>query len=459
MISNLEFCGQWVGVLQISRVETLRLVLEIDSSGVVSLISLDQGQKRIPASDGFSCESFLEISFASVHGCLKVHLISGDVLEGTWTQKSALPIRFIKSLPGESSSTLLVRIPLSDVLHRARQLCGSPAMVAGWWHSGISAFEVDGFRSATSETKVELDDLWHCGSITKAMTATMVARLVERGVFRWEDLVGDLFKDIAPEMNSAYRPATLLQLITGQSGLPSNLPMRRFQQFQREEEDARQSRLCWVREALSMAPEGPLGQGHIYPNSAFVIIGSLCEFRMNCTWEDLMVSEVFRPLNMVSAGFGPPISSAKAPSQPVGHRRAYFGKHPVPCVGVDNPAVMGPAGRVHMTLSDLLTFGRAHLSGLLGSSDGAPAEYLTPHSWQRLHTPAPHSSYALGWLRQPDGSSWHNGSNTFFYAELCVDPAKRCVTVVATNFIQGDKCRETVAQVMNAVKNIAICAS
>ncbi|MEK6260903.1 MAG: serine hydrolase domain-containing protein, partial [Planctomycetota bacterium] len=43
-----------------------------------------------------------------------------------------------------------------------------------------------GIRARGHEEKVTPGDLWHLGSCTKAMTATLCARLVEKGSLRWD---------------------------------------------------------------------------------------------------------------------------------------------------------------------------------------------------------------------------------------------------------------------------------
>jgi hypothetical protein len=78
----------------------------------------------------------------------------------------------------------------------------------------------------------------------------------------------------------------------------------------------------------------------------------------------------------------------------------------------DNPAVLGPAGRVHMNVTDLLTFVSAHRDR---------SRLLKTENWDLLHTPPFGGDYAMGWVVRPDGLIWHNGSNTLWYAEAAFD--------------------------------------
>ena len=81
-----------------------------------------------------------------------------------------------------------------------------------------------------------------------------------------------------------------------------------------------------------------------------------------------------------------------------------------------------------MNLRDLTAYLNAHLE--------QPVAFLKPESWKTLHTPPFGGNYAMGWVVRDGGGLWHNGSNTLWYAEMCVDPAKGIVAAVACN--QGD---------------------
>src|SRR5690606_24617911 len=60
----------------------------------------------------------------------------------------------------------------------------------------VVAKGVAGVRKNGFPDKVGPDDLFHLGSCTKAMTATMIATLVEERKLRWETTVGEVFSDV-----------------------------------------------------------------------------------------------------------------------------------------------------------------------------------------------------------------------------------------------------------------------
>ena len=437
-----SLAGRWGGTLRTGGQE-LRLVLEIDAAGVASLVSIDQGQERIPATGGTCSADGVKLVFGSVGGRLEAKQTPEGALEGTWHQGTALPLR-LDPLIGDAVP-VRVAPPQRGSLERevpdARAEANTPALAAAWRRGERLEIVSDGRRAVERETEVTDSDLWHVGSITKSMTGTMLARLVEHGTLRWEETLESALGALVPDMRADYRSASLLDLVTGRSGLPTNIAMTKFILYPREEADPRASRLKYAREALSMAPEGAPGASFVYPNNGFVVAAMLAEQRTGTPWETLVRDEVFVPLGMESAGFGPPpAANTSAPANPVGHRNAVLGGRPV-TVGAgpdaDNPAVLGPAGRAHMTLADLTAFGLAHARGLAGSPDALPG-YLTAESWRLLHTPPSGSDYAVGWVRRSDGTSWHNGSNTLFYAELSVSSAFVTSAAAATNWAAAE---------------------
>jgi CubicO group peptidase (beta-lactamase class C family) len=286
-------------------------------------------------------------------------------------------------------------------------------------------FWVDGNRAVGSAVPATKDDLWHLGSITKSMTATLVARLVESRALNWEDTVGDLLRDVAPQMRDEYRSVTLRHLLSHRSGLPGNIPLEELVRFSRDIEDARNERKSYVRIALAMPPRGPMGTTFEYANNGYVVVGAMLESKFGETWEHLIQTHVLGPLNLQTAGFGAPGRVGEL-TQPAGHALGPDGLLRAFRIGdgiTDNPVVLGPAGRVCMSLNDLLTYLAAHRD---------ETAFLSPATWRALHTPPFGGNYAMGWVLWRDGL-WHNGSNTLWYAEVTIDQKNRITAAAASN--------------------------
>ena len=294
----------------------------------------------------------------------------------------------------------------------------------------VVATAVDGERKTGSGVLLELDDQWHLGSITKSITATMIARLVEQGKMEWTETVGNAFPDAA--IHEDWKPVTLEQLLTHTSGAPANFSFHVMRNHPSLGEECTQERRKAVLDVIASEPVSPPGETFRYSNVGFTIAGAMAEAVTGECWEDLVKREVFDPLGLTSAGFGPPKSPAKTLDQPRGHSQFLAWKV---AVGddQDNTPIIGPAGTVHMSLSDLASYGLEHLQG-----DSGKGQLLSVETSTRLHT-ALENRYAYGWVvnaatyRHPYEVIWHNGSNTMWYALVAFIPEKNLVVAVTVN--------------------------
>ncbi|GBF58228.1 D-alanyl-D-alanine carboxypeptidase [Candidatus Phycosocius bacilliformis] len=422
-----ELVGRWGGVLQAGPTG-LRLVLEIPASGLPVLYSLDQGGAPIPAGSGTVSAEGLDVSFPAVRGRMVLKTLGPDVLEGSWTQGGSLKLRLERLSPGQEPKPTESK-PFADLalaVLETRVTAKMPALTAGFIAmrdgQNMRRTETKGVCVMGQDQEAKAEMAWHIGSISKSMTATLVARLVARGLLAWDLPLKQAFATLAPDMLPAYRDRTLFDLMTGQTGMPTNLGP--FDMLAQAAADSpHEGRKSWVAKALAMTPE----KGWVYPNNGYVLAGAVCEAVTGKTYETLMAEEVFGPLKMTTAGFGPP-----GQGNPQGHRKALIGGKLIGVgtgSGADNPASMAPAGGIHLSLPDLLTYGLAHSRGHAGEM----SDYLPTQMWRFLHTPPEGADYALGWLKQQDGTLWHNGSNTYWLAELAFDPGLPAAWASLTN--------------------------
>lgn len=340
---------------------------------------------------------------------------------------------------------------LADLVTDLRQehkLVGLAAMVMV--DDKVVASAAHGERKIHSGVAIELGDRWHLGSITKSITATMIARLIESGQMKWTDTVGERFADAA--IHDDWKPVTLEQLLTHTSGAPANFSLAvRLKQPALGAECTRERRQAVV-ELMAEKPAHPPGEKFVYSNVGFTIAGAMAESATGVSWEDLVKREVFEPLKLADAGFGPPKSPAETLDQPRGHK-TMLGWKVSATDSEDNTPIMGPCGTVHMTLGNLCRYATEHLRGELGSG-----KVLAAETYQRLHKPVL-QNYACGWVvnpptqKIPHTAYWHNGSNTMWYALVAFIPETNMVVAVTSN--DGDiKAAESAAwKIVNACAN------
>ncbi|MEM8711640.1 MAG: serine hydrolase domain-containing protein, partial [Planctomycetota bacterium] len=291
-----------------------------------------------------------------------------------------------------------VRDPALDQrLKDALESVGAPGAVGAVLKLGepirVGAF---GVRKAGVDTAIEPEDLVHIGSDTKAMTAVLVARLVQQGKLRWDATVGETLKSIADEIDPGFRSVTVTQLLQHTAGVPSDAE----DWWAYPDEELRERRLRLARDGMKRAPEAEPGTRHQYSNLSVMIAGAMAEVACDKEWETLMREEVFQPLGMDSAGFGVPGTLGRV-DQPWGHGEDDEGAF-VP-VQLDNDPALGPAGTVHLSMSDWGRFVSVFLMPAEGSSetlaesdDGA---FLSADSRTRLLTSGVKGgNYGMGWI-------------------------------------------------------------
>jgi CubicO group peptidase (beta-lactamase class C family) len=292
---------------------------------------------------------------------------------------------------------------------------------------GIKFIGAVGVRKRGTEIPVALDDFWHLGSDGKAMTSTLIARLVERGQLKWDSTLAEIFPDLAPQMNPEFQKVTLLQLFSHRAGLPANLNLADYLG-----NDAQSLRLRAVREELAKKPQSAPGGKYLYSNLGYIIAGAVVEKITGQPWESAISNEVFNPLQMKSVGFGgtgtPGQIDQPWPHTDDGQPTAENGPD------MDNPPVMGSAGRIHCSIQDWAKFVQDQLRGARGES----GTLLKPESYQKLQTPPFGGDYALGWTVVQ--RSWaggkalnHGGDNTMNFANVWVAPNKDFAILVCVN--------------------------
>jgi D-alanyl-D-alanine carboxypeptidase len=321
---------------------------------------------------------------------------------------------------------------------------GAPGAGMALLRGGSVSEAAGGLRTIGDPTPVATGDLWHLGSNTKAMTATLVARLVEAKVIGWQDTVGDALDPVIAGIDPAYRGATYADLLRHRAGLPANIGLLATLGLQglRADRDMMADRATYARSVLTTAPEAAPGTEH-YSNAGYVVAGQMLQVATGQPWEDLIRAHVFGPLGITSAGFGAP-GRADVIGQPRGHKTGLFGRLVAmePGPQADNIPALGPAGTVHIDMADMMRF--------LGAHAARDPAFLTAESWDLLHNPPPGGTYAMGWSLTDAGHLGHNGSNTFWFARMQIDLASGDAVFLAVNSGDAEVIRDPMRRLADA---------
>jgi D-alanyl-D-alanine carboxypeptidase len=337
---------------------------------------------------------------------------------------------------------------MSALAEQARQESESPAAIVMQIREGEVRIGSAGIRASGEDVAVTPDDLWHIGSNTKSMTATLVARLVERGVVNWDDTIAQHLGEHLDGMDPGYAGVTFRHLLSHHSGAPANIGVVHMLRFKLEGTGGRSmpaQRLDFASQIMASPPNSEPGSQFAYSNAGYVIAAAMLEQVTGQSWEMLMAQEVFAPLGITQAGFGAP-GSQDVIDQPRGHRPGLLGGlSALTGAAADNPPVLGPAGTVHISMADYARYLQAHIDGARGEA----SDYLGPDSWEILQTAQFGSSYAMGW-GVGGGMLRHSGSNTLWLVQTVIVPDEDVGAVVALNRAHRGSLRPVLVEAMQA---------
>ena len=339
-----------------------------------------------------------------------------------------------------------------------------PALAAAVVKDGkIVAAGAVGTRRWGTVAPVTLNDRFHLGSDTKAMTALLAAMLVDQGRLRWNSTSAEVFPELAPQMDPIFKQLTLEQMLSHTSGLPSDNESRLAEPYLKlilDDDAFAEGNLDEIRYGLlerwaRLPVPGKPGERFEYSNLNYTIVGTMIERLERRTWDELMVEKVFKPLKLSTAGLGTQSSLGRVDA-PLGHR-IVDGVPKAMLAGPrsDNPSVIGPAGIAHMSILDFARWagwnagegrrGPALVKAQTLKKLHAPVTSVVPLKDVPAGTPPP-GHYALGWgsvmtAFHPNPVLSHAGSNGLNLAKINVDPQADFAVVLLSN-IAGKPCDE-----------------
>jgi CubicO group peptidase (beta-lactamase class C family) len=313
------------------------------------------------------------------------------------------------------------------------------------------------------------------GSNTKAMTCTLIARLIHGGTplpppndanfLAWDTNLSDIFPEWSTAMHPRFNSTTLRDLACHRSGL----------RYTKAENDAtrvegganddprtfrRAMTMTWLTrqhfilkrdanddilptlEPTSTPTSWGMGSPFFYGFGNYLVLGAVIEQLLDMSYEGAMMNKLFYPLGMSTARFGMPAEqNTNYPNyypnyyQPHGH---LAGANFPYTISIDNkpmPPVWNPAGGVYMTMQDWMKFLRLHLNGTEGGLTGMAATLAELHTAFPM-APGDPFGYGFGWLIWFDSAGKileHDGTYWRFYSSCRVHQGHGYVACAAVN--------------------------
>ncbi|MEJ5995943.1 serine hydrolase domain-containing protein [Pedobacter sp. Du54] len=272
-----------------------------------------------------------------------------------------------------------------------------------------------------------LDDRFHIGSNTKAMTAFIIARYVEKGKLKWTTKFFDLFPEWKEKSKSEYANITLQDLLSHKAGI---------QPFQGENDPQipdykgtnPEKRKQFSQFVLTLEPVKPDDHNpFIYSNAGYTLATLMVEKVTRKSWEEL-VRKVFNKDLKLNVKLSWPENQKIKDTW--GHLTENDSLKPVSSDWNYHLDYTEPAGDLNIKLVDYVKFIQLNLLGLEGQDN-----YLKSRTYRFIHKGI--ENYSLGWFNVYENRkelSVHSGTGAFTYFTIVhIDRTKNIAYIIFTN--------------------------
>lgn len=294
--------------------------------------------------------------------------------------------------------------------------------------SGDEILEINalGLHSVDLKDPATLNDRFHIGSNTKAMTAFMIAKYVEKGKLKWTTKFFDLFPDLKKSAKPEYYDITLEKLVSHQA---------RIQPFQGENDPAvpdfkgnPQEKRNQFGQFVVTLDRVTIDQDHkyVYSNAGYTLATMMVEKVTGKSWEQL-VDQVFnRDLKLDIKLSWPENQIVK---DTWGHSFENNKLSPVPSNTDYHLDYTEPAGDINIKLTDYIKFIQLNIKGLQGHNN-----YLKASTYHFIHKGI--EGYSLGWFNSYENNqdfSTHSGTAGTYYTIAAIDRKNFIGYIIFTN--------------------------
>ena len=348
---------------------------------------------------------------------------------------------------GGNSTSSNTSLPPSAVTQAADKAVkqGLVGAVFGYLNLVQNPIGVSGVRTLRGKDMLRGDEFFSIGSNTKAMTAVVAARLIERGVISWDTKAQDVLPELKSSMSSSYLNVTLEQLLAHRGGILAFTDEDDFQRFQAflasyngelpsTETSRRRFFVNWL---LSQSPPSNItpGTDFFYSNAGYILVAAMLEAATGKPFKTLFSEEVEQPLGIAGIWIPPNEATATGPNGYEGMKGQLALVQPLPAELQTWFAELAPSGLYATTPQNYSSWLRWHLLALRGQETPLPRGYV-----QRLKGLTP-GSYAVGW----GGGAAMNGRTVLvhmghisgFSAEATVDVNGESASFALTNTGDG----------------------
>ncbi|MEL7121704.1 MAG: serine hydrolase domain-containing protein [Bacteroidota bacterium] len=303
-----------------------------------------------------------------------------------------------------------------------------------------------GVRRHKHPDMIQLNDRFHLGSVTKAMTSYAAGYLVEKGWIDWSTTIREVFPDWKENIDSIYWDTSLGALLSHRGRIQEFWVEEEFDSIYIEKQDKSDQRTAFIEYVLNRPPITPDSLGFRYSNAGYSIAAQMLEKAGGRSWEDLML-KIFNQDLELNIGFAWPNKTDE--NQPWGHW--IENGQLIACPPDDDYDLdwIEPGGDVNISLPNYCKFIQLNLKGLLGEDN-----YLQSKTYLTLHTDFDDAVYAYGWgntQKDDRNYSFHGGSAGTFLVNVTIDKSASVAYIIMMN-TDSPRAREVVNKLVKRME-------
>lgn len=195
-----------------------------------------------------------------------------------------------------------------------------------------------GYSNREAGVFVNKNTLFSIGSCTKSFTGVLTAKLVEKDLLNWRTPLKTYMPDLKLKEQYIEKHATLIDALSHSTGLANNTQAWKYRDISRDD---------MFKNMVNQEFASSFRSNYIYNNMMFAVGGLAAERVTGKSWEDLIKSEIFEPLDMKNsvAKFNEFITHH---NKSIGYKKD--GLTPVPAVDL---TMIAPAGAICSTPQDM----------------------------------------------------------------------------------------------------------
>lgn len=372
------------------------------------------------------------------------------------TRKRLNPLLPCLLLAGISFSAIAIdRDPVDAAIAGTITRYRLPGIAVGIIEDGKVVYQrTEGELAVGTGQPINPDTLFKIASNTKAMTAAVLARLVDQGKLEWDDPVTRYLPQFRMHDPWVTRNMQVRDLLIHNSGL--GLGAGDLMLWPEPNDFTRQDIIAGLQH---LKPTHSFRSHYAYDNLLYVVAGEVAAAAGGAPYDVLVRKELFEPLGMTRCQVGE-WNREKVGNVAQPHMRNATGNVPIREDGAIVPDITSmAAGGIRCSLNDMLTW-----VGMWLSPERQPA-WLSAEQRRAVwtaHMPMPvstrmrewdnsrFSAYGYGWRLSDVDGVWkvaHTGTLAGMYSSVILLPDKKVGIVILING-EGEDARSVLGEVL-----------